>query len=81
MMLAEALDRENDLAATKVAKAGARGLKSAQRRPVKSEKPAARPLPVSSTLSEEDAEFFENLLAPAPAPAPETNQPTERDHD
>ena len=75
MMLAEALDREAELAAAKNEKAGARGLRSAQRRPVKAEKPAVRPfLPASSSLSEDEAAMFENLLAPAPQQA-ETNQP------
>lgn len=76
MMLAEALDREAELASAKSAKAGARGLRSAQRQPVKAERPVVKPsLPASSSsISDEEAAFFENLLAPAPQQA-ETKQP------
>lgn len=66
MMLAEALDREDELAAAKAEKAGGRGLRSAQRRPAKVERPAVKPPLPASSMSDEDAQFFENLLAPAP---------------
>lgn len=79
MMLAEALDREGQLDAAKAEKAGAQGLRAAQRRPVKAERPAVKaPLLASSSMSDDDAAFFENLLAPAP---PTDTNPQKGSHD
>lgn len=68
MMLAEALGREDQIAEAKAEKGGAKGLRAAQRRPVKVER---QPQPsaglASSAMSDEMESFFENLLAPASA--------------
>lgn len=68
MMLFEALEREDQIAEAKAEKGGPKGLRAAQRRPVKVER---QPQPsaglASPAMSDEMESFFENLLAPASA--------------
>lgn len=66
MMLAEALGREDQIAEAKAEKGGNKGLRAAQRRPVKVQPQPSAGL-ASSAMSGDMESFFENLLAPASA--------------
>ena len=74
MMLTEAKTRQGVLDDAKPAKSS--GLSAAQKQPAR--QPAVKPAPPPPTaaLSDEEAEFFENLLAPA-SPT-DTNLPESR---
>lgn len=62
MMLFEALEREDQIAEAKAEKGGPKGLRAAQRRPVKPMRTAELP---AQSLGDDVTNFFESLLAPA----------------